>query len=190
MHEPENVFWETAEFDQDAWDNGTIMRKNGNYISGFMQKDRKLSPLAALPYVKDRMKTITDDLTLNSWFVDCDAAGELYESMEDDCTARKERIQYIIDEYGMVVGSELGNWYLTDTLHFAQGMMKICVIMKTMNIILADTGPLRVLRFTLNRFLSRRNTSICTSIRVSDYNFMRPFIMAVSSFHPTGEATV
>ena len=131
LHEPGAIYWETAEFDKDAWDTGAIMRKNGDYVEGFMQKGRKLSPLVSLPYVKERLMTITDNVKLNSWFVDCDAAGELYEdynplhtaSMADDCAARKERIRYIIDTYDMVVGSELGNWYLTDTLHFAQGMM-------------------------------------------------------------------
>lgn len=131
MHDPEAVRWETAGFDKELWDNGGVMRKNGKYFRGFLGAGKKVSPLVALPYVKDRMKIVADNITLNSWFIDCDAAGELFEdynplhpaSMEDDRNARAERIQYIIDEYNMVVGSEGGCWYLSDVIHFAQGIM-------------------------------------------------------------------
>ncbi|PAB60822.1 glycoside hydrolase [Anaeromicrobium sediminis] len=131
MHKPGIEKWDTAKFDKNLWETGGIMRKNGSYFDGFKRIGRKVSPLAAMPYVKNRMGKIMDSITVNSWFVDCDAAGELYEdynplhpaSKEDDANARKERLQWMIDEYGLVVGSEGGNSYLSDTIHFAQGMM-------------------------------------------------------------------
>ncbi|WFD11870.1 glycoside hydrolase [Tepidibacter hydrothermalis] len=131
MHEPGQVQWDTAGFDKKLWETGGIMRKNGSYVGGYKQVGRKVSPLLAMPYVKERMGKIMDSIKLDSWFVDCDAAGELYEdynplhpaSEEDDANARKERLQWMIDKYGLVVGSEGGHWYLSDTIHFAQGMM-------------------------------------------------------------------
>lgn len=131
MHEPGKVKWDTASFPLELWKTGGIMRKDGTYVGGFKQVGRKVSPLAAIPYVKDRMGRIMKDIQVNSWFVDCDAAGEIYEdynplhpaSKEDDVKARKERLQWMIDKYGLVVGSEGGTWYLSDTIHFAQGMM-------------------------------------------------------------------
>lgn len=131
MHEPGQVQWDTAGFDKKLWETGGIMRKNGSYFGGFKQIGRKISPLVAMPYVEDRMGKIMDSIRINSWFIDCDAAGELYEdynplhpaSKEDDANARKERLQWMIDKYDLVVGSEGGSWYLSDTIHFAQGMM-------------------------------------------------------------------
>ena len=67
----------------------------------------------------------------NTWFIDCDAYGELFDDYSpshpatqlDDMQARLERIAWIRDEHNMVVGSEGGAAYAAATLHFAHGMM-------------------------------------------------------------------
>ncbi len=53
----------------------------------------------------------------NPWFIDCDATGEIYDDysakhitrQEQDLKARLQRMDYISQEKGMVVGSEGGN---------------------------------------------------------------------------------
>lgn len=131
MHNPKAVKWETARVPESLWMQGPIMRKNGQLYNGFAGVGRKLNPVEAFSLVKKRMKNVMENVPMNSWFVDCDAAGELYEdynplhltSMEEDKNARRERLQYMIDTYGLVVGSEGGYWYLSDTIHYAQGIM-------------------------------------------------------------------
>ena len=67
----------------------------------------------------------------NSWFVDCDAYGELFDDYSpshpatqlDDMNARLARMAWIRDTHNTVVGSEGGSAYAAGTIHFAHGMM-------------------------------------------------------------------
>lgn len=66
----------------------------------------------------------------NSWFIDCDATGEIYDdysakhitTQEQDLKARLKRMDYIAQEKGMVVGSEGGNDFASSTIAFAHGI--------------------------------------------------------------------
>ena len=66
----------------------------------------------------------------NSWFIDCDATGEIYDdysakhitTQEQDLKARLQRMDYISQEKGMVVGSEGGNDFASSTIAFAHGI--------------------------------------------------------------------
>ena len=41
---------------------------------------RKLNPTLSLPSVKNRMESVmANNLPFNSWFIDCDATGEIYD---------------------------------------------------------------------------------------------------------------
>jgi hypothetical protein len=70
-------------------------------------------------------------LPCNSWFIDCDAFGELFDdysplhpaTQEEDMQARLARMAWIRDTHGLVVGSEGGSAYAAATIHFAHGMM-------------------------------------------------------------------
>jgi hypothetical protein len=67
----------------------------------------------------------------DSWFIDCDAYGDLEDdysplhraTQEDDMRARLERMAWIRDTYGLVIGSERGAAYAASVIHFAHGMM-------------------------------------------------------------------
>lgn len=123
--------WETAQFDQKLYDTGAIELSNGAKKAGFQQQGFYVSEKAAEPYVKERVSRLMKAFACNSWFIDCDAAGEFYEdfsrahpaTQEDEMQARLRRLAWIRDTYHLVVGSEGGVAYSAGTIHFAHGIM-------------------------------------------------------------------
>lgn len=132
IHEPGSEKWSTAEFsDQTLYDNAAVMDVNGEYLEGFQGEGRKLNPTLAMPSVIERVDEILDNgLSYNSWFIDCDATGEIYNdyapghttTAKQDLEARMERMTYIRDEKDMVIGSEGGNDFANDVIAFAHGI--------------------------------------------------------------------
>lgn len=132
IHKPGEEKWITAEFkDKTLYDNATVSKKNGKKYSGFQNVGRKLNPTLALPSVKERVNTILDtSAQFNSWFIDCDATGEIYDdyspqhltTMQQDLEARLERMKYISDNHDMVIGSEGGHDFAAETIAFAHGI--------------------------------------------------------------------
>ena len=131
-HPDEPDTWETAQFDLELYETGAVVRADGTKRSGFQRKGYSLSPIAARPYVEKRMNEImSKGVPFNSWFIDCDAYGELFDdysglhpaTQEDDMNARLERMAFIRDTYKTVIGSEGGAAYAVPVIHFAHGMM-------------------------------------------------------------------
>ena len=131
-HPDEKDTWETAQFDLSLYETGAIVNADGTKNRGFKKKGYHLSPLVAQPYVEDRVNGIVAQMPtdFNTWFIDCDAYGELFDDYSpshpatqlDDMNARLARIAWIRDTHEMVVGSEGGAAYAAATLHFAHGM--------------------------------------------------------------------
>ena len=123
--------WETAQFDKKLYETGAIERWNGKKRTGFQGKGYLLSPLVAQPYVEKRVSGLMQQFQCNSWFIDCDAFGEVFEdysrfhsaTQEEDALARLKRMAWIRDTYHVVIGSEGGSAYAASTIHYAQGMM-------------------------------------------------------------------
>lgn len=132
IHEPGNEKWITARFqDASLYEMASVTNKNGEKEKGFQGVGRKLNPTLSFPEVKERMQTIMEaGLAFNSWFIDCDATGEIYDdytpehvtTQRDDLNARLERMAYIRDNTGMVIGSEGGNDFAASTIAFAHGI--------------------------------------------------------------------
>ena len=131
-HPDEPDTWETAQFDLELYETGAVVRADGRKRRGFQGKGYKLSPLAARPYVEKRVTEImSKGIPFNSWFIDCDAYGELFDdyselhpaTQKDDMNARLDRMSFIRDTYQMVIGSEGGAAYAVPVIHFAHGMM-------------------------------------------------------------------
>lgn len=134
IHHPQaQETWETAQFDLALYERGAVVNADGTKNRGFQQKGYHLSPLVAQPYVEKRVNDIAAQMPtqFNSWFIDCDAYGELFDDYStehpatqfNDMQARLERIAWIRDTHQKVVGSEGGAAYAAATLHFAHGMM-------------------------------------------------------------------
>ena len=133
IHHPnEKDTWETAQFDLTLYETGGIVNADGTKRLGFKKKGYHLSPLVAQPYVENRVNGIVEQMPsdFNTWFIDCDAYGELFDDYSpthpatqlDDMRARLARIAWIRDTHTMVVGSEGGAAYSAATIHFAHGM--------------------------------------------------------------------
>jgi hypothetical protein len=134
IHAPDELdTWETAQFDRHLYETGAVVRRDGRPIRGFQGKGYRLSPAAARPYVTARVKGLMQELPerFNSWFIDCDAYGDLEDdyspahpaTQEDDMRARLERMAWIRDTYHLVIGSERGAAYAAPVIHFAHGML-------------------------------------------------------------------
>ena len=132
IHEPGKEQWITARFeDTSLYDRASVEDRNGGKIEGFKGVGRKLNPVLSLPAVRERMLDIMGNgLPFNSWFIDCDATGEIYDdyapghitTQQQDLAARLERMAYIRDTYGMVIGSEGGHDFAASTIAFAHGI--------------------------------------------------------------------
>lgn len=132
IHEPGKEQWITAAFpDASLYENATVQNEKGEKIAGFQNVGRKLNPTLAMPAVQQRVEEIVSTgLQFNSWFVDCDATGEVYDdyssdhptTKQQDIAARLKRLDYIAREHGMVVGSEGGNDYAANDIAFAHGI--------------------------------------------------------------------
>ena len=132
IHKPGEEKWITAKFnDTSLYEKATITNRDGEKEKGFQNVGRKLNPALSLPAVKERMEGImSNKLPFNSWFIDCDATGEIYDdyspdhitSEEEDLKARLERMAYIRDQYNLVIGSEGGNDFSASTIAYAHGI--------------------------------------------------------------------
>jgi hypothetical protein len=122
--------WPTAQFDREFFETGPIVRKDGKKRGGFKGTGFKLSPIAARPYVEKRVRENMKNVPYTYYFIDCDAYGEVYDdysplhraSQADDVQARIDRLAWISDTFGLVVGSEGGSSYAASVIHVAEGM--------------------------------------------------------------------
>lgn len=132
IHQPGEEQWITACFeDQTLYEEAAVTDKNGSKEKGFQNVGRKLNPALSMPAVQSRMEDImSNGLAFNSWFIDCDATGEIYDdytpghitTQEQDLAARLERMSWIRDQYGFVIGSEGGNDFAASVIAFAHGI--------------------------------------------------------------------
>jgi len=132
IHSPTDAdTWETAQFDRALYENGPVVMADGRKKKGFRQKGYILSDVAAGPAVEKRVTELMRQFNCNSWFIDCDADGELYDdysplhpaTQADQMNARLKRLAWIRDTFHAVIGSEGGAAYAAGAIHFAHGMM-------------------------------------------------------------------
>jgi hypothetical protein len=132
IHSPdEKDTWETAQFDRELFEKGAVIGPNGKKLAGFKKKGYWLSSLAARPYVERRVGRTFADFAFNSFFMDCDATGFLHDNYSalfpatqaDDMRERLRRMQWVVDRYGVPIGSEDGKWFAAPVIHFGHGMM-------------------------------------------------------------------
>jgi len=134
IHDPDSTdASDTVCFDRHLYETGPILTADGSKIPGYLGRGYQLSPIAAWPYVKERVTRLMAEHPepFNSWFIDCDAYGEVFDdyselhpaTQQDDVQARLHRMAWIRDTYGLVIGSEVGVAYSAPVIHFAHGMM-------------------------------------------------------------------
>ena len=126
--------WDTAQFDSKLFETGPVVLANGEKKAGFQKKGYILSAVAARPYVEKRIGGMMKNIPFSSWFIDCDAYGQLYDDFsplhpgtaEDDMKARLSRMAWLSATFKIPVGSEGGSSYAAGVIHFAHGMLTPC----------------------------------------------------------------
>ncbi|WP_430534596.1 glycoside hydrolase [Listeria rocourtiae] len=126
-----SIDWNTASFpDPTLYENATVENEQGDKLTGFLGKGRKLNPTLVFNAVKTRVDGIlAEGIGFNSWFMDVDAAGELHDdfakahptTQKEDAAARMKRLDYLNNK-GFVIGSEGGNDYAASHIAFAHGL--------------------------------------------------------------------
>lgn len=122
--------WETAQFDRAAFEQGRILNADGSGHGGFKKRGFHFSPVAAWPYMKDRVNSLTNQVPYSTWFIDCDATAECFDdfnpfhpaSRADDLAARRQRLRWLESDQRLVVGSEDGSALFADVVHFGHGV--------------------------------------------------------------------
>ena len=132
IHKPGEEKWVTAAFkDKSLYENATVTNRKGEKLEGFKGVGRKLNPTLSMPAVKERVESILNTgVKYNSWFIDCDAFGEVFDdyspkhitTQQEDMNARLKRMAFIRDNKNMVIGSEGGNDFASQTIAFAHGI--------------------------------------------------------------------
>lgn len=121
--------WETAQFDAAAYQHGGVMNADGTLHRGFKNRGYHFSPQAAWPYVQQRVNALFRQSPYSAWFVDCDATAECFDdyskahpaTMLADTKLRRQRLAWLEQEHGLVVGSEGGSVLFADVIHFGHG---------------------------------------------------------------------
>lgn len=126
-----SIDWNTASFpDPKLYEDATVENEQGEKLTGFLGKGRKLNPTLVFDAVKARVDGIlAEGIGFNSWFMDVDAAGELHDdfakahptTQKEDAAARMKRLDYL-NKKGFVIGSEGGNDYAASDIAFAHGL--------------------------------------------------------------------
>jgi hypothetical protein len=135
IHDPAlkgtDATWPTAQFDEELYKTGAITLRDGTKKHGFKKLGYLLSPIAARPWVERRVKSNFENVPYNYYFVDCDAFGQVYDdytpgrrvTQEEDAMARNDRMAWICQAHGAVIGSEGGSSYSAPVIHVAEGML-------------------------------------------------------------------
>ena len=123
--------WATAQFDQKLYDTGRILNANGQPDSGFLGLGSHLSSIAVEPYLEERVNRWISEFGFNSYFIDCDATGELFDNYSSvypatkqiDMQLRIDRLDWISSTYHVVLGSEMGVSFAAPVIDFGHGVM-------------------------------------------------------------------
>ena len=122
--------WETAQFDEHAYEDGRVVKAEGMRQGGFKGNGFHFAPAAAWPYVQERVASVLANNPYTAWFVDCDATGECFDDYNplhpatrvDDLKLRRQRLRWLENERQLVVGSEGGSALFADVIHFGHGV--------------------------------------------------------------------
>lgn len=122
--------WETAQFDENAFIAGRVVKEEGRRQGGFKGRGYHFSPEAAWPYVQDRVDRVMANNGYSSWFIDCDATAECFDDFNplhpatrvDDMNIRRDRLSWLEKDRSLVVGSEGGSVLYADVIHFGHGV--------------------------------------------------------------------
>ncbi|MCA9507016.1 MAG: hypothetical protein KC505_01165 [Myxococcales bacterium] len=130
MHDPNNSEWPTANLGSKVFKESRITTSTGIQSKGFLGKGFHVNS----KYIRSYFENITGNqisIGFNSWFIDCDGAGELFSNygemypmtQAEDRQERIDRLQWLERNYKIVVGTEGARSYIVPSVHFAHGTL-------------------------------------------------------------------
>lgn len=130
MHDPENIGWQTADLGEKAYKEARIVKSDGKESKGFLGKGFHVNSKYIRPIFENRTSSQLS-LGFNSWFIDCDGAGELFSHYGkhhpmrqiDDLNERIDRLKWLESKHGVVVGTEGARSYSVAGANFAHGTL-------------------------------------------------------------------
>ena len=135
IHDPKyygtDESWSTAQFNKELFDKAIVVQSNGDKKNGFGDTGGTLNPIAARPFIEERVRRIINATPYNSYFIDCDAFGELVDdystlypmTQEENAQELVSRMKWISNTFNLVIGSEGGSSYAAPVIHVAEGMI-------------------------------------------------------------------
>ncbi|GAA5512777.1 hypothetical protein Dcar01_01501 [Deinococcus carri] len=122
--------WPTAQLPAPAYEEGGIMNKQGQYVTGFQGVGRTLNAAYAFPFFQKRVQQNLAAAPYNYYFLDVDATANVQEdynprhpsSMAEQVEARRKRLKGLSDRH-LVVGSEGGSYLFADLIHVGEGYL-------------------------------------------------------------------
>ena len=130
MHDPKNTLWPTANLGAEAFKNGRIINEFGIPSKGFLGKGFHVNSRYIRTFFEQRTNAQIS-IGFNSWFIDCDGAGELFSNygikkpmrQRDDLNERLDRLKWLENKHQIVVGTEGARSYIIPSAHFAHGTL-------------------------------------------------------------------
>ncbi len=126
----DNPSWLTAQLGQDTFLKCGIMLEDGKRKTGFNKEGVYTNPTCVRPLMEKRVQELQTQLNFNSWFLDVDATGMVFDdfdptkltSQAQDAKNRINGMAWIAKQLAMVVGSEDGHAVANSSIAFAHGM--------------------------------------------------------------------
>lgn len=124
-----NPSWLSAQLGQETFLKCGILLENGKRKSGFQNEGVYTNPSCVRPLMEKRVQELQNELGFNSWFLDVDATGMVFDdfdpakktSQAQDAKNRIDGMAWIAKTLGIIVGSEDGHAVANSSIAFAQG---------------------------------------------------------------------
>lgn len=125
-----NPSWLTAQLGQATFLTCGIMLENGQRKTGFQNQGVYTNPSCVKPLMEKRVQQLQKELGFNSWFMDVDATGMLFDdydpqkltSQAQDAKNRIDAMAWVGKKLDVVVGSEDGHAVANASIAFAHGL--------------------------------------------------------------------
>lgn len=122
--------WQTAQMGTSIFEGAGYLDQSGTAVTGFLGRGAYVNPVAAQDYARSRIQAVATAAGLNSYFLDVDGTGLVFEDYtEGRQTTRTQAYQAILSrmaftsgDLGLVLGSETGTAAFAGQLDFAHGI--------------------------------------------------------------------
>lgn len=128
--ETETFTWQTAQMGTDIFEAGRYQDRTGKPVTGFHGKGVYVNPVAVENYAQSRIKAVSATAGLNSYFLDVDGTGLVFEDYTEGRVtdrrgvyeATKRRLAFASQGLGLVLGSETSTAAFAAKLDFSHGI--------------------------------------------------------------------